>query len=125
MEKDNMKENEIESKAKETEAKEEVVVSKDNTISKNDESVANEDKPSIFKVICANALDQLLMVAFSALLLLIFDLVLRMFQYRVVRDNGILILMVAGIYFVFNCIYDPLMKKTKLKNTIAKKILNI
>lgn len=94
-----MKENEIESKAKETEAKEEVVVSKDNTISKNDESVANEDKPSIFKVICANALDQLLMVAFSALLLLIFDLVLRMFQYRVVRDNGILILMVAGIYF--------------------------
>lgn len=109
-----MKQNEVENKAEETETKQEAVIGENNV-----------NKPSFLKVICANILDQLLIVATSSLLLLLFDFVLKIFGYRVVRENAVLVLLVGAVYFIINCIYSPLMIKTKLKNTIARKILNI
>ena len=42
-----------------------------------------------------------------------------------IRETGALVIAGGIIYFILNCIYAPIMKKTKMKNTIAKKILNI
>jgi hypothetical protein len=42
-----------------------------------------------------------------------------------VRDNGSIILAGGIIYFIINCIYAPIMEKSKLENTFGKKILNM
>ncbi|EKQ55131.1 MULTISPECIES: RDD family protein [unclassified Clostridium] len=88
-------------------------------------SYEKDDKESSGRIIFANILDQVLIVAGSALLLLICDLVLKLFGYMFVRDNGALILAGSIIYFIINCIYVPILEKSKLKGTIAKRILNM
>ena len=88
----------------------------------NDDDINNK---SSIKVILANVLDQVLIVASSAVLLLLCDFVLKLFGYMFIREAGALMLAVGIIYFILNCIYEPIMEKTKMKNTIAQKILNI
>ena len=91
-----------------------------------EENDTEEDmKPSFGKEIFANILDQFIVLASSALILLIVDLIMRLFGYQFVRENGVLAMVIMFIYFVINCFYTQLMEKTKLKNTIAKRILNL
>lgn len=142
MEKDNIKENQINSEVEETEVQAlnpeitEVEINTDQQEDKeenanvelsklinDDDSDVNES--SCTKVILANILDQLLVLAGSAVLLLLCDLILRVFGYMFVKETGALVLAGGIIYFIINCIYAPVMEKSKLKNTIAKKILNI
>lgn len=73
------------------------------------------------KNILANILDQVILVAVSGVLLLLFDFIIRIIGYMVVTPLAVS----SIIYFITNCIYEPIMKKTKLGMTIAKKILNI
>lgn len=144
MEKDNIKENEIKSEVEETEAQTsniEATESDANSESQelkientnveieglingdnNDEDI---NKNSSIQVILANVLDQLLIVASSAVLLLLCDFILKLFGYMFVRETGALVIAGGIIYFILNCIYAPIIEKTKIKNTIAKKILNI
>lgn len=89
----------------------------------NSDEDINEN--SSIQVILANVLDQLLIAASSAILLLLCDFVLKLFGYMFTRESGALMLAGGIIYFILNCIYAPIMEKTKMKNTIAKKILNI
>lgn len=130
MEKENITENEA--KEKETlneEVSEEKKSNESNTeieelITSTDES--EEKKPSgTGKEIMANILDQLILAAISSVLVVIIDFCMNAAGYRFVRDNGSIIAVAAIIYFIFNCIYAPLMAKTKAKKTIAKKILSI
>jgi len=88
----------------------------------NDEDI---NKNSSIQVILANVLDQLLIIASSAVLLLLCDFVLKLFGYMFIRETGALVIAGGIIYFILNCIYTPIMENTKMKNTIAKKILNI
>ena len=76
-------------------------------------------------VILANSLDQIIMIAVSALLIFLCDAIMRVFGYRFVQGNGAIILAGAIVYFILNCIYSPIMEKTKLRNTIARKILSV
>jgi len=144
LEKDNIKENEIKSEVVETEVQTSDIESTEGeTKTKNQEAKEqntnleieglingennDEDinKNSSIKVILANVLDQVLIVASSAVLLLLCDFVLKLFGYMFTREAGALMLAGGIIYFILNCIYAPIMEKTKMKNTIAKKILNI
>ncbi|MDB2153426.1 RDD family protein [Clostridium butyricum] len=136
MEKDNVKENETEVS---TDEKEENSVEfskehEENTnnelqdlIEDHEEEVDSKEnnKPSFGKEIFANLLDQFVILAGSSVILLIADVVMRMFGYQFVRETGILVAVVMCVYFVINCFYVQLMERTKLKNTIAKKILNL
>jgi len=88
----------------------------------NDEDI---NKNSSIQVILANVLDQLLIIASSAVLLLLCDFVLKLFGYMFIRETGALVIAGGIIYFILNCIYTPIMENTKMRNTIAKKILNI
>ena len=130
MEKDNLNDNEINNEVEETETletktKEEM----DTNVNEEVESLIMSDdetiKKSSSRIILANILDQLLIVAGSSVLLLLCDLILKLFGYMFVRGNGSLILAGEIIYFIINCIYIPIMEKSKLENTIARKILNI
>ena len=85
----------------------------------------NADENSFAKVILANILDQSLVLAGSAILLLLSDVILKLFGYMFVRETGAIVLAGGIIYFVLNCIYTPAMEKSKSKNTIGKKILSI
>ena len=125
MEKDNLKENETEVYAEEKEEGN-VDLSNENNETK-DLIEENEEKTetSFSKEIFANLLDQLVILAGSSLILLIADLILRIFGYQFARESGVLVGVILFIYFVINCLYTEIMEKTKLKNTIAKRILNI
>lgn len=74
-----------------------------------------------FKSILANVLDQVIVLAFSGIAMLLFDFIIRIIGYMVVMPTQVLL----TIYFIVNCLYGPIMQKTKLRKTIAKKILNI
>ncbi len=138
MEKDNVKENETNSDMEETEVQasgaentkevtndtEEAAV----TVSEEIENSTSEEvnrKSAASGVILANILDQLLIVVCSSLLVFLCNLVLKLFGYMFIQGNGSIILAGGIIYFILNCIYAPIMEKTKLRTTIAKKILNI
>ena len=85
-----------------------------------------KEKSLVGKLIAANALDQLIMIAGSAVLLFLIDLIMRKaFGYMFVRETGGIILAAGIIYFILNCIYAPIMEKSKAKATIANKILNV
>lgn len=126
MEKDNVKENETEVN---TEEKYSVEISNgheenaDNEI--QNDSNSKEIQVSFGKVIFANFLDQLIIVAGSSVILLVADLIMRIFGYQFVREGYALVSALMCVYFVINCFYEQLMEKTKLKKTIAKKILNL
>jgi len=131
LEKDNLNENEINDEVEENEIKKisDTEEEADNNVNKEVESLITSDeesdKQSSSKIILANALDQLLMIAGSALLVLLCDIILKLCGYMFVRDNGSIILAGGIIYFIINCIYAPIMEKSKLENTFGKKILNM
>lgn len=131
MEKDNLNENEINDEVEENEIKKisDTEEETDNNVNKEVESLITSDeesdKQSSSKIILANVLDQLLMIAGSALLVLLCDIILKLCGYMFVRDNGSIILAGGIIYFIINCIYGPIMEKSKLENTFGKKILNM
>jgi hypothetical protein len=131
LENNNIKENEIKNVAEENEVK----VS-DDTIDtnvnaelhhlineENDETVKSEK--SGIKSLLANILDQTLLIAASAVLIILLDQILRLCGYMFVRETGGIILAAGIIYFILNCIYSPIMEKSKAKATIANKILNV
>ena len=133
MEKDNINEAQIKTEVESTEMKvdkEENVMEENTNVEihnlMNDDS-ANKDENvnSCTKSILANILDQALIVAASSILVLLCDVVLRLFGYMFVQGTGAIIIAAGIIYFIINCIYAPVMGKSKAKNTIARKILNI
>ena len=133
MEKENINEAQIKTEVESTEMKvdkEENVMEENTNVEihnlMNDDS-ANKDENvnSCTKSILANILDQALIVAASSILVLLCDVVLRLFGYMFVQGTGAIIIAAGIIYFIINCIYAPVMGKSKAKNTIARKILNI
>lgn len=130
MEKDKITENEAkEKKALDAEVSEEKKSNESNTeiedLVRSTDSSEEKESVGTGKEILASILDQLILAAMSSVLVVIIDFCMNVAGYRFVRDNGSIIGAAAIIYFIFNCIYAPLMAKTKAKKTIAKKILSI
>lgn len=123
MEKDNIKENETEVTTEEK--KQNVDFSKESENNELKDLIKGDREPSFGKETFANILDQFIILAGSSIILLITDLIMRAFGYQFVREGGVLAMVVMFIYFVINCFYTQLMERTKLKNTIAKRILNL
>ena len=144
MEKDNIKENGINSEVEEMEAETSNIettqvenisksqtLNEDNTNSElrglingeNSDEDINEN--SSIQVILANVLDQILIVGASIVLVLLCNVVLKLLGYMFTEGTGAIVLAGGIIYFILNCIYAPIMEMSKAKNTVAKKILNI
>lgn len=128
MENNNIKENEAINEAEENEVRVTADTMEENVNTEIHQLVNEEtekEKKSGFKGLLANVLDQTLLIAFSALLIVVLDQIIRLFGYMFVRETGGIILAAGIIYFILNCIYSPIMEKTKAKATIANKILNV
>jgi len=134
LEKENIKENQVKSEVEETEVQTsniettETGIETQEIIGNNEvQELVNDEKmndTSSVKVIFANILDQVLVLAGSAVLLLLIDVILKSFGYMFVKESGAIVLAGGIIYFIINCIYTPVMETSKIKNTIGKKILN-
>lgn len=84
-----------------------------------------KNEKSCSKGILANIIDQALLIASSAVLVILCDQILKLFGYMFVKGTGAIILAAGIIYFILNCLYAPIMEKSKAKATIASKILSI
>ncbi|MGN0143965.1 MAG: RDD family protein [Clostridium sp.] len=125
MEKDNLKENETT-----TEEKLENTVHTSNEKNELQDLIEGNEssktkKAPFGKSVFANLLDQAIVLACSSLIVLIADLVMHIFGYQFVRDTGVVVSVILCMYFIVNCLYVQIMEGTKLKNTIAKRILNL
>ena len=132
MENNNIKENEIRNEVEENEVKAsniETTETKMEHVNTEIHSLVNgeEEKKekSCGKGILANILDQSLLIASSAVLVILCDQILKLLGYRFVQGTGAIIFAAGIIYFILNCLYAPVMEKSKAKATIANKILNI
>lgn len=79
-----------------------------------------DSNPSFFKKLFASLLDQAILIGVSALLLVIFDLIIGFIGYMVVEQTGIILI----IYGILNVLYRPIFEG-KNKRTIGKRILAI
>lgn len=127
-----MKENEIKSEVEENEVKasdiETTEVKNENANTESYNLVNGEEEKkekSCGKGVLANILDQTLLIASSAVLVILCDQILKLFGYRFVQGTGAIIFAAGIIYFILNCLYAPIMENSKAKATIANKILNV
>jgi len=139
LENNNIKENEIMNEVEEnevkasnietTETKEKNEKVMDENVNAEIHNLVNEktkkNEKSCSKGILANILDQALLIVSSAVLVMLCDQILKLFGYMFVQGTGAIILAAGIIYFILNCLYAPIMEKSKAKATIANKILNI
>ena len=140
MEKDNIKENQIKSEVEETEVQTSKMettetragtknpeVKEGNTnieiqgLVSDEENNENVKENSSIKVILANVLDQLLIVASYSVLLLLCDFVLKIFGYMFIRETGALVTAGGIIYFYFKLYLCTNNEKNKDEEYYCKK----
>lgn len=80
-------------------------------------------KGGVFTRIFAGVLDQAISLGVAALLMVIFDLILRLIGFKIVDTAYITMLLV--FFFIVNCLYSPIMEKVKDGRTFGKRIMNI
>ena len=83
-------------------------------------TVEVDANPSFIKKLFSNILDQAVILGISAILLLVFDLLIGFIGYMVAEPTPILLI----IYVVVNILYFPIFE-AKNKRTIGKRILGI
>ena len=86
---------------------------------KNDETKTG--KVTFFDSIQASIIDQIVIGGASFIFLMIFDFIMKLVNLRVVDKMGIYVI----IYIIVNIIYSPIMEKTKMNNTVGRKVSNI
>ncbi len=116
---------EVETNTEKPEVKEENINIEISKLINGEEEGKNNIGNSFTKIFSANILDQLLVLAASAVLLLLCGVILKAFGYMFVKESGAIVIAGGIIYFIINCIYTPIMEKSKSKKTIARTILNI
>ncbi|GAB6169323.1 hypothetical protein JCM1393_17830 [Clostridium carnis] len=73
----------------------------------------------IFKKLLAGVIDQIITIAIALLLLMVFDLILRLVGFYIVEREPMFLVM----YIISNIIYTPICESLKIKKTIGRKIL--
>lgn len=121
-----VKEEVINTKETVEEILEEDVISSSEEILKGDSSLLGEDTEKndskIMKFIkraLASAIDQIIVIAISLLLLVVFDFALRALGFYVTQRQPIFFI----IYVLVNIVYEAICSSTKLKKTIGKKTI--
>lgn len=83
-------------------------------------TVEVDANPSFIKKLFSNILDQAVILGISAILLLVFDLLIGFIGYMVAEPTPILLI----IYVVVNILYFPIFEAKNIR-TIGKRILGI
>ncbi|MDU5108800.1 MAG: RDD family protein [Clostridium sp.] len=121
-----IKEVAIDTKETVEEILEEDVISSSEEILMGDSSLVEgdteENDSKIMKFIkraLASAIDQIIVIAISLLLLVVFDFALRILGFYVAERQPIFFI----IYVLVNIVYEAICSSTKLKKTIGKKTI--
>lgn len=121
-----IKEEVINTKETVEEILEEDVISSSEEILKGDSSLLGEETEKndskIMKFIkrsLASAIDQIIVISISLLLLVVFDFALRALGFYVTQRQPIFFI----IYVLVNIVYEAICSSTKLKKTIGKKTI--
>lgn len=78
-----------------------------------------EEKKGVVRELLAGVVDQIVVMASSLVVLLVFNLILKIFGYYVVEKQPMFLI----IYVIINIIYAPICKQFKLKETVGRKVL--
>ncbi|MGL5150287.1 MAG: hypothetical protein ACRC7N_06910 [Clostridium sp.] len=81
------------------------------------------EEGNLLHKIAAAALDQAVVLGCGALLLVAFDLIIRIIGFKVKSDY--LVQMLLIMYFVANSLYLPLVSRLKGGRSLGKRIMNI
>lgn len=85
-----------------------------------EEKVKQDGKVMKFlKKILSGVIDQIISIALSLLLLIVVDLLLKLFGLYIAQREPMFLIM----YIIVNIIYGPICASTKLKDTIGRKIM--
>lgn len=87
-------------------------------IEEMEEETETESKGFV-KELLAGVLDQIVVMASSLVVLLVFNLILKIFGYYVAEKQPMFLI----IYVIINVIYGPICRKFKLKETVGRKVL--
>ena len=84
-----------------------------------EETKKEEDSKALkfFKRILAGVVDQIISIALALLLIIVTDLVLKLFGFYIAEREPMLLIM----YVIVNIVYSPICTSTKLKDTIGRK----
>lgn len=84
-----------------------------------EETKREEDSKALkfFKRILAGVVDQIISIAVALLLLIVTDLLLKLFGFYIAEREPMFLIM----YVIVNIIYGPICVSTKLKDTIGRK----
>ncbi|MFU7517042.1 hypothetical protein [Clostridium sp. HCS.1] len=85
----------------------------------SEEKEIKEDSKGLifFKRLLAGAIDQIISIALALVLLIVFDLLLKLFGFYIAEREPMFLIM----YVIVNIIYGPICASTKLKDTIGRK----
>lgn len=86
-----------------------------------DETPLIKEEVTFFDSIQASIIDQIVIGGASFIFLMIFNFIMKLVNLRVVDKMGIYVI----IYIIVNIIYSPIMEKTKMNNTVGRKVSNI
>lgn len=101
-------------------SKEEVIDIKDETTVEEVVNVKEDSKATKFiKKVLSGIIDQIISIASALILLIIFDLILRIFGFYIAEREPMFLIM----YIIVNIFYTPICTSTKLKETIGRKII--
>lgn len=91
-----------------------------------DENLAEEievekdaKETTFIKEILVGAVDQIVSIVSALVILIVFNLILKIFGYYIAEKEPMFLIM----YVLVNIIYAPLCKKSKFKSTVGKKLL--
>lgn len=86
-----------------------------------EETKREEDSKELrlFKRILAGVIDQIISISVALLLLIVTDLILKIFGFYIASREPMFLIM----YVIVNIIYGPICASTKLKDTIGRKTM--
>lgn len=84
-----------------------------------DENEIIENKPGFLKNVLSGIIDQILAIAISLLLLVAFDAIIKLIGFYVAEREPMFLIM----YIITNVLYRPILKASKLKETIGGKLI--
>ena len=89
-------------------------------LNNEEEKVIQDSKVINFlKKILSGVIDQIISIALSLLLIIVLDLLLKLFGLYIAQREPMFLIM----YVIVNIIYGPICASTKLKDTIGRKIM--
>lgn len=99
---------------------EEVLVeSTEETLAEEIEVVETEKESTFVKEVLAGVVDQAVAIISAIAILIVFNLILKLFGFYVAEKEPMFLIM----YALVNVIYAPVCRKFKFKSTVGKKIL--